>query len=284
MKIEEIIKKMLIDVSVRFSVGTYNFYKSHLDHFKRWCDSERLVHVEDFREDELVKYIQMLKSTCSNTTINKRIGILKRTFKNSNIDFEYLYQIPKLKETKKTFNMINKRDLKRIIDYTKSLVTDDKLMYKALILLLIDTGVRINEAMCIEINNIRLNDNEILLTTTKTGVDRVVFFLDDTKEVIEEIIKLNNNSKYLLYNINKKRQINYDDVRYFFRHLKKELNIERLHAHMFRHTHATILLENDADLISVMKLLGHKNVKTTERYLHLSHSFVKKTYKTKYKR
>lgn len=284
MKIKEVINEMLLSVSIKHSKGTHKFYRSHLEHFLNWCNKQDIKEANEFTKDMLVYYIQDLKETCSNTTINKRIGILKRTFKHSNIDFDYLYQIQKLKETKKTFDMISDKDIKRILDYTKSLIAQDKLMYQALILLLLDTGARINEVMNIEKKNINLIEDEILLTTTKSSEDRKVFFIEDTKEVIKQILKLENKTPYLLYNIRKERQINYDDVRYFFKHIKNELEIDKLHAHMFRHTHATILIENDADLISVMKLLGHRNIKTTERYLHLSNSFIKKTYKDKYKR
>ena len=52
---------------------------------------------------------------------------------------------------------------------------------------------------------------------------------------------------------------------------------------MFRHSLASILLEHGADIKSVMELLGHRNLETTERYLHMSKDHVKKTYMKNYK-
>jgi site-specific recombinase XerD len=57
--------------------------------------------------------------------------------------------------------------------------------------------------------------------------------------------------------------------------------MKKLHPHMFRHTTATTLVEAGADIASIMEILGHKNIQTTERYLHVSNKHVKKTYQDK---
>lgn len=283
MQLNNLINNKLNDVRLNLSKGTLNFYISHTNHFLNWCDRESIVTTSDLTDDKLLSYIEYNKETCTNATINKRIGILKRVYEFSQIDNPFLFSIGKLKENKKTFNMISDSDSKKIIKYCNTL-TEDKLMYKALIFLLFDTGARINEIMNIEIKNINFKENEILLTTTKTDNDRYVYFLNDTAEILKEIINKKITTKYLLFNILKNRQINYDDVRYFMRHLKSELDINMLHPHMFRHTFATKWLENGADLFSVMKVIGHTNIETTERYIHMSTKLTKKNYKKNFKR
>jgi len=62
------------------------------------------------------------------------------------------------------------------------------------------------------------------------------------------------------------------------KHYRKIMNLDKLHAHMFRHTLASILLEHGADIKSVMEILGHRNLETTERYLHMRKEHVKKTF------
>ncbi len=283
MKLNELIKNKLRDVKLNNSEGTLRFYKSHTNHFLKWADNNNIETTHDLTEDLLIDYINFCKETASNATINKRVLMLKRIYLHSNVDFDFLHSIKKFKETKKTFNIVPTKKLKIILLYVNSL-GNDKLMYKLLIYLLVDTGARINEIMNIKKSDIKLSDNEIILTTTKTKIERIVYFLDDTKGLIKEILDQDISTPYLLYNLLKKRQINYDDVRYFFRFLKSELEIDKLHPHMFRHTFATTMIENDADLISVMQILGHRNIETTERYLHMSTKHVKKTYKNKFKR
>src|SRR5690606_21529583 len=125
-----------------------------------------------------------------------------------------LIKLKKFKEQKKTFSIIDSKDLKKILSYTNSLQDElyNNIMYKAIIMLLIDTGARISEILHIEKKNININSNEILLTTTKTKQDRVVYFLDDTKKILKSIISLNLDSKYILYNMDKNREIKYEDV------------------------------------------------------------------------
>ncbi|RJX25341.1 MAG: hypothetical protein C4537_04770 [Acholeplasma sp.] len=92
------------------------------------------------------------------------------------------------------------------------------------------------------------------------------------------MLKINHDHKYLLHNIDKDRPANYDYIRYILRFVKHDLQLKKLHPHMFRHTTATTLVEAGADIASVMHILGHRNIKTTERYLHVSTKHVKKTY------
>lgn len=275
--INNIITNKLQDVKLNNAKGTYRFYLSHTSYFLNWCDDNSVITVSDFTTDKLIDYITDMKVTASNTTINKRVGILKRTYEYNKIDFEFLFSIKKLKETKKRFEVINPKDMELIINYVNDL-PDDRNMYKLLIHLLIDTGARINEIMNIKKTDIKINSSEILLTTTKTKIDRNVYFLSDTKKLISKVIKENNPGDYLLFNKLRNRQIKYDDVRYIMRFLKSKLDIDNLHPHMFRHSLATNLISNQVNIITVKEILGHQNIKTTELYIHMSNEHNKKTY------
>lgn len=195
-----------------------------------------------------------------------------------------IHSIGKYKEKRRSFEMISDDDLKRIIKYIDLLPTEEgnNLMYKGIIFILINTGIRLTELYNIEKKNVNAKEFEILLTKTKNGKDRVVFFRPTIKALINDLIKEKNNHKFLLHNRLKNRPINYSDMTYLFKKIKDDLNIKKLHPHMFRHTYATKLLQNGVDIKTVMDLMGHNNLSTTQRYQHSSKEHAKKSYLDKY--
>lgn len=158
----------------------------------------------------------------------------------------------------------------------------NNLYYKSLILLLMDTGARILEILLIEKKHVNLVEQEILLTHTKTKEDRVVFISDTTSRVLSKLMKLETKHQYLLHNITRNRPSIYEDVLFFMKKMKPIFGMKSLHAHMFRHSMASIWLQNGADIRSVMDVLGHKNLETTQRYLHMNKNHTKNMYRKNY--
>lgn len=91
--------------------------------------------------------------------------------------------------------------------------------------------------------------------------------------------KYDNNEKSLL--------LNYKGEKLTTRGLRKILNklvldtgdLFKIHPHLLRHTFASVLLKNGADLRTVQELLGHKNLKTTQVYTHISDTQLENTFK-----
>lgn len=274
----------LIDIKIKRTNGTYRFYKSHLMHFGRFLYDNDIDDIKNISKRVTVDYLAILRNTVENSTINKRVGIIKRCFAFYGIKDHYIFTIEKFKEKKRSFEMISDIKLKRIITHIGLLDEDigNNLLYQGIIYILINTGVRLTELYNIEKKNVNINQNEILLTKTKNGNDRFVYFRPIIKPIIKKLMKEKHQHKYLLHNRLKNRAVNYSDVNYLFKKIKKELKIRKLHAHMFRHTFATKLLQNGVDIKTVMELMGHNNLSTTQRYQHYSKEHAKKSYLEKY--
>lgn len=266
-------------VKLTFSKGTYEYYNSHLGHFERWCDKNGYVDVSDITDMVIINYITELKETCENITINKKIGILKRTFQTSGITNEYLQNIKKFKEKTTTYDMVSIELLRAIRKHVLSLKdVFNNLTIKCTMLVLIDTGCRANELIHIEKKNVNLETQEILLTTTKTKDNRTVYIHSETAKELKKMMAIKANHKYLLHHIQMNRPINYFDIDWLMKHYRKIMGVDKLHAHMFRHSLASILLEHGADIKSVQDILGHRNLETTQRYIHSKKDHVKKTF------
>ena len=284
MNIEKLVSDYLLDVKLRHSEGTWRFYKSHLGHFMNHVKRLGIFEVSDVTDSVIVEYVATMKQTCENVTINKNIGCMKRMYKQMKIDFPYLQSIDKLKERSKSFDTLDRDSFKMLRKYIRTYpgVTTNGTFYKCFLALLADTGARISEIMFIEKKNVNLERSEILLTYTKTKEDRIVYLSDKVGvPAVQKMLKVKSDHKYLLHNIDKNRPANYDDIRYILRFVKRDLGLKKLHPHMFRHTTATTLVEAGADIASIMTILGHRNIKTTERYFHVSNKHVKKTYQDK---
>lgn len=280
-KLHEIIKQGLMKTKLELSHDSYLHYKGHANHFLKWADSNHYIYLSELTENELIDYISFMKPTCSNRTLNIRIGNLRRLFERAKIETDIFKDIAKFKETKKSFNMLSEKEIKRIRKYAYNLDTEilNNLMHQAVILLLIETGVRRTELIKIEKKNVNLLKKEILLTHTKSKVDRYVYFKESTIPVIEKLLKEKSNHGFLLHNRLANRPANTDDVTYIIsKKLKRELNINKIHPHMFRHSFGTMMVDVGAQLYLVQELMGHENISTTEIYLHSNKSKLRTAY------
>ena len=281
MKLSDIINKGLLKTKLEWKIDTYKHYKNHADHFLNWANENGYIYHSDFTEEKLIDYIAYNKPTCSNRTLNIRIGNLRRLFERAEVSIGAFDKIPKFKEIRRTYNMLTVSQLREIKEYAFSLNDSDSnnLVHKAIILLLMQTGVRRKELCLIEKKNVDLKARTILLTSTKTNQERTVLFKENAIPVLEKLLSIKTNHKYLLHNDLKNRPITEYDVDYVIRKkLKNELGYKMLHPHMFRHSLASIMVTNNAPLNIVQKILGHENIQTTERYLHMTEDHVKKTY------
>ena len=158
---------------------TFNCYNSHIKAIKKVLLKYKINDSDEVDESFYLKFIEFFKrNKCCNRTINKRMTIFKSACKYSDVFYSF-FEYPKLKESFKRFHIIEE-DLKKIVNYIYKLSDDDliQLNDKAVLLLLLDIGVRSKELINIENVNIDFNNNSILLTTTKTDNQRLVFLIN----------------------------------------------------------------------------------------------------------
>lgn len=275
----------LIEIKITRANGTFRFYENHLMHFGRFLYNNNVTRLNQISKNITIEYLALLRNTVENSTINKRLGIIKRCLLYYKIEDHYIHSIQKFKEKKRSFDMISENELKRIIGYVSSLDVNsgNNLMYQTVIYLLINTGIRLTELYNIERRNVNGEQLEILLTKTKNGKDRIVYFRPIIKETINLMLAEKHDHKFLVHNRLKNRQVNYSDINYLFKMIKDKLVIKKLHPHMFRHTFATKLLQVGVDVKTVMDFMGHNNLATTQRYQHSNKTHAKKSYLDKYK-
>lgn len=281
MSFEELFNNYLENSLLHKSKGTYDYERAKIKRLLRTLKNISITNIVQFDKSALNRLILGLKNEISNKTINKYLLILKNAYKINGLEFEYLQRFKKLRENKIHFDIIERNELKKILYHMSHLNSciDNNLMYQTIIFLLLETGVRANELVNIEIKNIDLENRSILLTTTKTKKNRIVFFTGLSEKYIKKMINRKPiGRKKLLYNKLKNRESLFRDVKYTIDKIKKELKISQLHPHMFRHTFATLAYESGMDVFVLKELLGHENIETTMIYTHLSNQRLRTSY------
>ena len=149
----------------------------------------------------------------------------------------------------------------------------------ALILeLLYSTGVRVSELVNIKLSDIDLLNKKIIILG-KGNKERIVLFGNKAYELIVKYLnKRDTDCEYLFVN-NNKNTLTDRGVRYIIDNIVKKSALKfKISPHTLRHTFATHLLNNGADLKSVQDLLGHESIATTGIYTHVSIEHLRKTY------
>lgn len=150
--------------------------------------------------------------------------------------------------------------------------------------ILYGTGVRVSELVNIKINDIDFNNNSIKVRG-KGNKDRYVFYGKYCKEAINNYIKngrislLNGQTcDYLLLNRFGKN-ISVVSIRKILNEIINKCSLDiKISPHVLRHTFATHLLNEGADIMHVKELLGHSSLSTTSIYTHVTNEKIKEVY------
>lgn len=149
--------------------------------------------------------------------------------------------------------------------------------------LLYATGVRVSELVNIKIKDIN-REEKLIKVLGKGNKERIVIYNNHTKKALDTYLKDGYNyfnkksSEYLILNKNGNKL----SERYIREIINKKVSQAsldiKISPHTLRHTFATDILENGADLMTVKELLGHESLNTTSIYTHITNEQIKKTY------
>ncbi|PVU68190.1 recombinase XerD [Sulfolobus sp. SCGC AB-777_G05] len=152
---------------------------------------------------------------------------------------------------------LDEETFNKLLEITKR--TSDKLILK----LLFDTGLRAKELLSIKVSDIDFERGSITVRNTKNQETRTVFFTEGTKSLLIKYIK----SKGLKSD-DKLFNLTYNALYKRLKRIGKKIGID-LRPHLLRHTFATVAIKKGVPLPAVQKLLGHKDIRTTQIYTHL---------------
>ncbi len=271
---------------LNYSSKTIKTYSQSLKVFKKYLTINKLNFFHLTKEEALKYKAYLIKEGLDNKTSSLDLSTV-RSFYN------YLLEIKRV-EDNPFFQMKNPKVEKKLPNFLKPSETNSILKSPLntpleirnlfIIVFLYATGVRVSE-LC----NIKLEDMDFKEYTIKVlgkgSKERIVYFkaLPETlkNKYLNETRKelLNGEfSPYLIIN-NKGKQLSPRSVELIVKKYALQNNIKsKVTPHTLRHTYATDLLNNGADIRSVGEMLGHESLSTTQIYTHVTSERLKEVY------
>ena len=272
-----------ITVNQNLSQHTIKAYRIDLTQVVKFFKTKGIKDVSDVKKEHLNEYLIFLKQTSKIKTIKRKFVSIKKFF-NYLLYEEVIASNPfnkiilKLKADitiPKTieFNEIKKMYTQVYLNYYNHGLGNIYYLTEVLIIeLLYTTGIRVAELCNIKTNDINYN-NKTILINGKGRKERIVFVHNiELIYLIKKYIKStrNYNSKFFLKNM-KMTKLSEQSVRLRIKRITKEACIiSNITPHMFRHTFATALLEEEVNLMYIQDLLGHSSLTTTQIYITIN--------------
>ena len=274
-----------LNKELNYSENTEISYREDITNFLNYLEKKQLNYKKIDGEiiRDYLKYLDEAK--LKNSTIARRISAL-RTFYNyllnkNIVDTNLFNSIRNPKLEKKLPNYLSYEELAKILDNI-DISTKIGLRNRLLVELFYATGCRVSEMINIKVSDINKSNNSIRIMG-KGKKMRIVYFGEYARDYLDRYLPLIDTD--YLFTQESRDKLSIHDVEYIISDLVKNLALKtHVTPHTLRHTFATHLLNNGADIKTVQELLGHSSLNTTGIYTHVSNERIKEVYRKTFNR
>lgn len=287
MLIDKFIDYLTLEKS--YSHNTINAYYKDLKDFENFSKSKfDNINIEDSNYSIIRSWIvELVNSGVSNRTVNRKVSSLKSFFKflinTDSIESSPLEGHIPLKQKKKIQVPFSKEEISSLLDSDYFPDSYKGLLQKTIISFFYFTGVRRVELIELKESNLDLKSG-VIKVLGKRNKERVIPLLPKIKNLLEEYISERNNiitkpEDDLVFLSNKGFKLSekyvYRTVSEYFKLVSSKT---KKAPHILRHSFATHLINEGADINSVKELLGHASLSATQIYSHTSMEKIKEVF------
>lgn len=283
--------KTYLSVEKNFSNHTITAYCSDIVSYILWLDNISCTEIDFNKLREYLHFIQRFEY--KKTTIARKIASVrtfyKFLFREHYIDSNPAISLSAPKRPKSLPKFLTPEEVEQILNNVK-IETPAGFRNRVILELLWATGMRVSELSNLNFGDLNIEENEIKVFG-KGSKERIVLISNRAKDYLVQYI---NSARKLLapgYDISKIDDktplfINNTGYRLQNKTIRKAINevVEKIELpkkvtpHVFRHSFATKLIENGADLRVVQELLGHAGISNTQIYTHVSMKHMREVY------
>lgn len=239
------------------SKKTKECYSSFLKRFLLYFKDRH--HPKHISADDIKKYLVTIDSPIqfkqSLATLRFFYGVVVK-------QLEKLKRIHYRKYNSKLPDIIDKQELIKRITGIKDV------RYKAIISLIYETGMRVSECATLKVTDFNKERREIKIRRGKGSKDRIVTYGEGLRQILKPYYERREESVWFFHGENPQNYISTSTIE---KRCQKLINV---HPHQLRHCFSVHYLEEGGSIYILSRLLGHNNIKTTERYLRLTVSML----------
>ena len=284
--------KNYIIVEKNFSINTSKAYETDVLSFLIWLGDDYIL--ENTNYDKIREYIRYIyQYNYKKVTVSRKISALRTFYKylcrEGFVKTNPVVGINSPKKEKKLPKFLTKDEVEQLLNNV-NIETPAGYRNRTILELLWATGMRISELSGLNFGDLNLENNEIKVMG-KGSKERIVLISERAKTFLTRYIQTartlvaqgfeipaeNENSPVFINNTG--YRLNPKTIRNVINTLVEKIELpKKVTPHMFRHSFATYLLENGADLRVVQELLGHASISNTQIYTHVSTKHLTEVY------
>jgi integrase/recombinase XerC len=282
-----------LTVERRFSKHTIISYKTDLSQFSKFIkDTYELENIKDVSHLYIRSWVvSLMENGIDPKSVNRKITALRSFYKflikTEVIDKNPMLKIQAPKVSKKLPEFLDEKKMDVLFD---NMSNGGDLYEEVRDFLILDffyrTGVRLSELIELKINNVNLHNLTITVTGKRNKVRQIPITIG-FKQDLEKYLKLR---KDFLSSLNLDCHYFFTDNKgnkmypvFVYRIVKSNIKMvstgKKKSPHILRHTFATTMLNNGADINAIKELLGHSNLSATQVYTHNTIEKLKEVYK-----
>ncbi|WP_315343272.1 tyrosine recombinase XerC [Hoylesella oralis] len=226
------------------------------------------------------------------TSINRRLSALRSLYRfalsKGYVDSDPAYGVVGPKRAKPLPQFLKEREMDELLGLTVWKDGFKNVRAYTILIMFYETGMRLSELVGLNDSSVDFVNRQ-LKVSGKRNKQRLIPFGDELDTSLKIYLELLNESvgrkSDALFVTSEGKRMNQDQVRYEVKkNLSKVCTLKKKTPHVLRHTFATAMLNHDANIESVRKLLGHASVGTTEVYTHTTFEQLKRVYKNAHPR
>ena len=271
----------------KLSDNTLQSYRRDIEQYEKYVSDNKINYLK-VTEETILEYMEFLREE------NKKESTISRSLASIRSFYQYLIRVKKIKKdptmtiespkiNKRTPNILTSKEVELLLDQPKDVDlkgTRDKAMLE----FAYATGMRVTEMISLDIDDVKLDEGYVVcrgrsksrnIPLGSMSLKALKEYIDDARPYLirdesEEALFVNVNGTRLT------RQGFWKIVKYY----KEQAHIEKdITPHVLRHSFATHLLQNGADLRSVQEMLGHSDISSTQVYMQFQDPGIKNEYK-----